>query len=82
MRFVVRDQDGRFFADFNSEADKYAEDGSTAQERAMGWAALQSNRVYQFSVWREDTGLVSQDSEKILVRRWPGQFIFSLHGSH
>jgi hypothetical protein len=77
MRYVVRDQTGAYFAEFTSAADRYAEDGSTAQERALSWAALQSGRRHQFSVFREDSTPAGMNMESILVRRWPGQIIFA-----
>ncbi len=74
---MVRNQAGAFFADFTSASDRYTEDGSTAVERALDWAAAQSGRRHQFSVFREDTVPAGRDIESILVRRWPGQFIFA-----
>lgn len=67
-RYVVRDQSGNFMHDFTSAADRFATDGSTARERALDWADLQTTPALRLSVWREDIATVHTSIKPILVR--------------
>lgn len=76
-RYVVRDQAGNFFSEFTNAADRFDPSGQTARERALDWAALQSGPRLRLSVWREDSTTAHRNIEPVLVRRWPGQIIFT-----
>jgi hypothetical protein len=76
-RYVVRDQDGAFFCDFFASADRFDPDGRTARDRALSWAAVQSTPRRRLSVWREDALTMHDSIRPVLVRRWPGQYIFA-----